>query len=91
MASDDQDETADGPVAQRTPGRRRVADRVLAAVHAACDQGELDVAAELLTVLEALVTRGPPAADPQRRRNLEALAAAHERLWYLRHPGTGER
>lgn len=74
------------PAAGPRPGRR-LADRLLVAFHTACDQAELDIAEQVLQVLEALVTRRPQTPDANRRRNLEALIAAHERLWYLRHPG----
>lgn len=81
---------ADGPLqdGDTTPARagRRLPDRVLAAFHAACDQNELAAAEQLLAVLEALVTRATQPPDPNRRRLLEALVAAQERLWYLRHP-----
>ena len=86
---------ADGPLqeADAAPARagRRLPDRVLAAFHAACDQHELAAAEQLLAVLEALVMRATPAPDPNRRRALEALVAAQERLWYLRHPDAAGR
>ncbi len=71
------------------PGGRRLADRLLAAIHAACDQGELDAARALLTVLEDLLGRLPAKPDPQRRRHQEGLVAAHERLWDLRRRDAG--
>jgi hypothetical protein len=86
---------AEGPLqeADASPSRagRRLPDRVLAAFHAACDQHELAAAEQLLAVLEALVMRATPAPDPNRRRALEALVAAQERLWYLRHPDAAGR
>ena len=85
MANDDPRDAAESVTAPR-PGKR-LPDRLLAAFHVACDQGELDVAAQVLRALETLVARGAPAADPNRRRSLDALVAAHERLWRLRHPG----
>jgi hypothetical protein len=39
----------------------------------------------LIQLLEMMLTRRPP--DGNRRRNTETLVAAHERLWYLNHPG----
>lgn len=83
-----QGEDADSGGAAR-PGRRRLADRILTAFHAACDQDELELAAQLLQVLERLVTRRAQVQDAARRRSLDALVAAHERLWHLRHPGEG--
>ncbi len=87
MDRDAQGEGAETAVAPRS--RRRLADRILTAVHAACDQGELDLADQLLRVLETLVVRRPQSPDGNRRRVLEALVAAHERLWQLRHPEAG--
>jgi hypothetical protein len=84
---------ADPPAVRHS---RQLPDKILVAVHQACDQGEYAVAADLLAVLEMLLCRdsrapggglrraGPP--DAQRRRNMDGLVAAHERLWHLRHP-----
>jgi hypothetical protein len=33
-----------------------------------------------------MLTRRPLSADNNRRRSMESLVAAHERLWHLRHP-----
>ncbi len=63
---------------------RRLSDKILIAFHQACDQGDLDVAAQLLHVLEGVVTRPPKGVAHDRRRNVESLVAAHERLWSLR-------
>ena len=68
---------------------RRLPERILVAAHQACDLGDLDVAAQLLSILETVVghakghARGAP--DPGRRRVMESLIAAHQRLWHLRH------
>ena len=68
---------------------RRLPERILVAAHQACDLGDLDVAAQLLTILETVIgqTRGSSRApiDPARRRVMESLIAAHQRLWHLRH------
>lgn len=66
---------------------RRLSDKVLVAFHHACDTSDLDVAEQLLRILEVMVTRRPTNADGNRRRSMEGLVAAHERLWHLRHPG----
>ena len=87
MHSNAQGDIADVAAAPRSG--RRLADRVLIAVHAACDQGELAVAEQLLRVLETFLTRPPQAAEGNRRRLMEAVVAAHERLWHLRHPDVG--
>ena len=65
---------------------RRLSDKILIAFHHACDQGDFEVAEELLRVLEMMLTRRPASPDSNRRKNLESLVAAHERLWLLRHP-----
>ncbi len=87
MDSDEQREFADTAAAPRSG--RRLADRILTAVHTACDQGELDVAEQLLRVMHPLVTQSTPSADGNRRRLMEAVVAAHERLWNLRHRDAG--
>jgi hypothetical protein len=65
---------------------RRLSDKILIAFHHACDQGDFEVADQLLHILEMMLTRRPLTPDGTRRRNMESLVAAHERLWYLRHP-----
>jgi hypothetical protein len=65
---------------------RRLSDKILIAFHHACDQGDFEVAEQLLRVLDMMMTRRPVPPDANRRRNMESLVAAHERLWYLRHP-----
>ena len=67
---------------------RRLSDKILIAFHHACDQADFEVAEQLLHVLEMMLTRRPLTPDGTRRRNMESLVAAHERLWYLRHPHT---
>ena len=65
---------------------RRLTDKILVAFHHACDQRDLDVAEQLLQILEMMLTRRPLTAEGNRRRSMEGLVAAHERLWNLRHP-----
>jgi len=67
---------------------RRLSDKILIAFHHACDQADFEVAESLLQVLEMMVTRRPLTPDGTRRRSMESLVAAHERLWHLRHPNT---
>lgn len=69
---------------------RRLSDKVLIAFHHACDQGDFEVAEQLLHILEMMLTRRPLTPDGTRRRNMESLVAAHERLWHLRHPNASE-
>ncbi len=65
---------------------RRLTDKILLAFHQACDQRDLEVAEELLRVLEMMVSRREVTPGQNRRKSIESLVAAHERLWYLRHP-----
>ncbi len=67
---------------------RRLSDKILIAFHHACDQADFEVAEQLLHILEMMLTRRPLTPDGTRRRNMESLVAAHERLWHLRHPNT---
>ena len=68
---------------------RRLSDKILIGFHQACDQGDLEVAGQLLHVLEMMITRRPTGLDGGRRRSMESVVAAHERLWHLRHPAAG--
>ena len=65
---------------------RKLSDRLLSAFHQACDEAELDVAEQVLRALELSLTRRPMMPPSNRRRMMECLVAAHERLWHLRHP-----
>ncbi len=67
----------------------RLAARILTAFHLACDEAEFGIAAELLRLLEQVVTRPAVPVDKPQRRARDALVAAHERLWRLRHPDPG--
>ena len=79
----------DGSWRRRAPRyTRRLSDKILIAFHHACDQSDFEVAEQLLHILEMMLTRRPLTPDGTRRRNMESLVAAHERLWHLRHPHT---
>jgi hypothetical protein len=65
---------------------RRLSDKILIAFHHACDQANIEVAAELLDVLEFMIKRPVSLPDGRDRRAKDSLVAAHERLWLLRHP-----
>ncbi len=88
MADEEQD--GEGLREARSAGAprhsRRLSDKILIAFHHACDQGDFEVAEQLLRILEMMLTRRPVSPDTNRRRNMESLVAAHERLWHLRHP-----
>ncbi len=70
---------------------RRLSDKILIAFHHACDQGDFEVAEQLLHVLEMMLRRRALSPDLNRRRSMDSLVAAHERLWYLRHPQEAQR
>ncbi len=86
----EQDEPGDAARSLASPPRhsRRLSDKILIAFHHACDQGDFEVAEQLLRILDLMLTRRPVPPDANRRRNMESLVAAHERLWHLRHPQT---
>lgn len=65
---------------------RRLSDKILIGFHHACDQGDYEVAEQLLHVLEMMLRRRVLSPDLNRRRSMDSLVAAHERLWFLRHP-----
>jgi citrate lyase alpha subunit len=92
MAVDDGDTQATAREANRAVPRysRRLSDKILIAFHHACDQGDFEVGEQLLHILEMMLTRRPLSPDTNRRKNMESLVAAHERLWHLRHPEARE-
>jgi hypothetical protein len=65
---------------------RRLSDKILIAFHHACDQGDYEIGEQLLHILETMLTRRTVPPDANRRKSIESLVAAHERLWHLRHP-----
>lgn len=67
---------------------RRLSDKILLAFHHACDQADYEIAEQLLRILENMLTRRTVPPDVNRRKSIESLVAAHERLWHLRHPET---
>ena len=83
-----QDDGARDVAAASTPPRhsRRLSDKILIAFHHGCDQADFEVAEQLLHVLEMMLRRRVLSPDINRRRSMDTLVAAHERLWYLRHP-----
>ena len=82
------DPEREGGVAGQQRYTRRLSDKILIAFHHACDQADFEVAQQLLGVLEMMLTRRPLVPDGTRRRSMESLVAAYERLWYLKHPQT---
>jgi hypothetical protein len=84
------DAVREAPVTGAPRYSRRLSDKILIAFHHACDQGDFEVGEQLLHILEMMLTRRPLTPDGTRRRNMESLVAAHERLWHLRHPNAEE-
>lgn len=73
------------PLAPLAPRQqRRLPERILVAAHQACDLGELQVAASLLSVLEVVLMHPNAASPSAHRRTIEGMVAAYERLWHLR-------
>jgi hypothetical protein len=68
---------------------RRLSDKILSAFHRACDEHDIEVAQELLNILEVMANRPPNLPHGNDRRGRESLVAAHERLWHMQHPGAG--
>jgi len=67
---------------------RSLSDRILAAVHQACDQNDVEIAKALLRTLEPAGRYAVEHAGDDRRRNQRGLVAAYERCWLLRNPET---
>jgi hypothetical protein len=65
---------------------RRLSDKILIAFHCACDQANIEVAEQLLRVLEFMVKKEPRPPAGKERRSQDDLVAAHLRLWLLKHP-----
>ncbi|MGI4796511.1 MAG: hypothetical protein ACRYG8_21120 [Janthinobacterium lividum] len=65
---------------------RRLSDKLFVAFHQACDTAELDVAEQLLGILEKMMSKRSTTNESNRRRHMEGLVAAFERLWHLQHP-----
>jgi hypothetical protein len=87
--STDRDDTLEA-VRPEPPARRhtrRLEDKLLVAFHHACDVNDLEVAAQVLRILEMMLARRPVQPDTNRRRNIESFVAAHERMWHIRHRG----
>ncbi|MFN7308973.1 MAG: hypothetical protein ACK5TQ_20685 [Acetobacteraceae bacterium] len=86
----DREGSAERGAAVTTRHTRRLSDKILIAFHHACDQADFEVANDLLVILEKMLKRPAAGSDSNRRKSLESLVAAHERLWMLRHPEARE-
>jgi hypothetical protein len=74
------------PVAPAPRYARRLSDKILIAFHQACDQADIDVARQLLDILEFMTQRTDNLPTGKDQRAKESFVAAHERLWQIRHP-----
>ena len=72
---------------KRLRGRRRLSEMILVAFHQACDQADLEVAEQLIKILEMVLHR--PTHHPERRRK-ETFVGAYTRLWHLHHTRQGQ-
>ncbi len=88
LSQTDEDVGREGGASGQPRYTRRLSDKILIAFHHACDQADFEAAEQLLAVLEMMLTRRPLVPDGTRRRSMESLVAAYERLWHLRHPAT---
>jgi hypothetical protein len=71
-------------------GCRKLPDHLLMVFHRACDEGDFEVAQPVLTILEDLLRRPVTVGPPERRKLVDAIVAAHERLWHLRRAASAD-
>ena len=64
---------------------QRLSDKILTAFQDACENSELEVAAQLLRVLEGMLARRTVYPARIRHQIREELVAAQRLLWHLRH------
>lgn len=76
-----------GLLKQPTLHQSRLADRLVLIVHSACDDSDLEIAHDLLMILDTLMKKNS-LSDRDRRRIAVSMITAHERLWLLRHSKT---
>jgi hypothetical protein len=83
--------TADCDTAMAQQYTKRLSDKVLIALHQACDERDIEVARAVLDLLEVMARRSPSLPDCRETRHVkECLVAAHERLWHIQHPDDPE-
>ncbi|MDB5373439.1 MAG: hypothetical protein JWP04_2081 [Belnapia sp.] len=74
-------------VSSSQPTGRRLTEKILVAFHQACDQADIEVASSLIAVVETIMRQDRSFFGPDRRRRLDNLVAAYERLWFIKHTG----
>jgi hypothetical protein len=86
MATDTASRVSGDDIKQKSA--RSMPDKILVAFHHACDSKDFEVAARLLVSAEAALSSNDSLQPLKRRRAMEGLVAAHERLWVLTHSQT---
>jgi hypothetical protein len=72
---------------------RRLSDKLLIEFYQACEDNTPKVALRLLDELESMIRDQSRPNSVERRKLVDKLIAAHERLWHILHPAellTGE-
>jgi hypothetical protein len=59
--------------------KRRLADKVIAAVNQACDQNELEIAQQLVSALELILSRQGGKESEEKRQELSDIIQAFNR------------
>lgn len=65
--------------------RRHPAERLFATFREACTQGDLEMAAATLRLVEVSLLLTPE-GSPETRKVIDGLVASYNTLWFLRHP-----
>lgn len=74
-----------GSAAQPERRQRHPAERLFVAFREACAQGDLELAAATLRLVEVSLLLTPEGA-PEAKRVMEGLVGSYNTLWFLRHP-----
>lgn len=82
--TDDVDATESKRVSAQPRSGRRLNDKLMLCFHQACEGEDFETAQRMLQVIEMSVTRRRQTVSIERRKHVENLVAAHERLWLLR-------
>lgn len=69
--------------------KRRLADKVIAALNQACDQNEIDVAEHLLRALELILSRYGGDGSVEKRQELSDIVHAFTRTIELKRQSVG--
>jgi hypothetical protein len=69
--------------------KRRLADKVIAALNQACDQNEIEIAEHLVTALELILSRHGGKESPEKRQELSDIIDAFNRTIELKRQAVG--